>query len=353
MKRPEGFDQPEPELPQRKTGRPARTARSRDAAREASPKKPPAGGTSAERTTSSPATPTPVSPDRSASAPAAASASTARHPHPAVEAKPSRAERSAAREIRRSERIESRRFTRHSRRRRLTWLGAAATIVLLGGVLAVAVFSPVLALRTVDVQGAQTISAAAVRAALNDQVGTPLALLDTAKIDRDLSRFTLIRSYVTEVVPPNTLVVRIVERQAIAVIANGNNFDQVDPAGVVLKTSATRAGLPVIDIGSAKPGGPAFTAAVKVLLAMPSSVASQVATVSATTLDDVSLTLTGNSHTVIWGSSADSEAKALTLASMLKIKQCRALPVLNVTAPLVAACGRGQQATQPTPTATP
>jgi cell division protein FtsQ len=349
MKRPEGFDQPEPELPQRKTGRPARAARSRDAAREASPKKPPARGTSADRATSSPATPTPASPDRSASA----SASASRHPHPAVEAKPSRAERSAAREIRRSERIESRRFTRHSRRRRLTWLGAAATIVLLGGVLAVAVFSPVLALRTVDVQGAQTISAAAVRAALNDQVGTPLALLDTAKIDRDLSRFTLIRSYVTEVVPPNTLVVRIVERQAIAAIANGNNFDQVDPAGVVLKTSATRAGLPVIDIGSAKPGGPAFTAAVKVLLAMPLSVASQVATVSATTLDDVSLTLTGNSHTVIWGSSADSEAKALTLASMLKIKQCRALPVLNVTAPLVAACGRGQQATQPTPTATP
>lgn len=226
-------------------------------------------------------------------------------------------------------------------------------VALLAAVLAVAVFSPILALRTVTVEGATTIKASAIRAALDDQVGTPLALLDTGKIDRDLARFTLIRSYATAVVPPNTLVVRIVERQAIAVIQNGDAFDQVDPAGVVLKTSATRAGLPVIDIGSGKAGGAAFSAAVKVLLAMPRSVARQVQTVSATTLDDVSLTLTGNSHTVIWGSSADSEAKALTLASMLGIKKCRVLPVLNVTAPLVAACGNGQQESTPIPTPTP
>jgi cell division protein FtsQ len=324
MKRPEGFDQPEPEQPQRKAARTVRAERSRDTTRDATAKKPSKRRVSTER----------------AEAPRTS------------QAKPSRAERIAAREAHRLKRVEARRFTRHSRRRRLTWLIVAVIAVLLGAVMAVAVFSPILALRTVDVQGATAIRASDVRAALKDQVGTPLALLDTGKIDRDLSRFTLIRSYVTEVVPPNTLVIRIVERQAIGAMRNGNSFDQVDPAGVVLKTSATRAGLPIIDIGSARPGGAAFTAAVKVLLAMPSSVASQVVTVSATTLDDVSLTLTGNNHTVIWGSSADSEAKALTLASMLRIKKCRALPVLNVTAPLVAACGKGQQTTQPTPTPT-
>jgi cell division protein FtsQ len=212
----------------------------------------------------------------------------------------------------------------------------------LAGLLVTAIFSPVLALREIRVEGATTVKAAEVKSALDDQLGTPLALLDNQEIDRDLSRFVLIRSYVTEIVPPNTLVVRIVERQAIGVLRHGDVYDQVDPAGVVLKQSPTRAGLPIIDIGSAKVGGAAFDAAVKVLLAMPESVSSKVETVSASTLDNVSLTLAGSRHTVLWGSAAQSDQKAATLAEMLHIHQCASLPVLNVTAPLVIACGTAQ-----------
>ena len=322
MKRPEGFDQPEPLPPQPgRQSRPERVAKPARSPKAQKEQKPP-------KVAKSPSEP-------SASQPS------------------SRADRADERTQARAARAQSRRFTRSSRRRRVTWLVAASIVLLLIAVLAVAVFSPILALRTVRVEGTTTIKPSAVRAALDDQVGTPLALLDTARIDRDLSRFTLIRSYVTEIVPPNTLVVRIVERQAIAVVPDGAGFDQVDPAGVVLKTSTTRAGLPVIDIGSGKLGGAAFEAAVKVLLAMPASVASQVQTVSATTLDDVSLTLTGSKHTVLWGSSADSDAKAATLARMLGVKKCRDQPVLNVTAPLVAACGPAGAPSTPTPTDTP
>jgi cell division protein FtsQ len=219
-------------------------------------------------------------------------------------------------------------------------------------VLAVAIFSPILALRTIRVEGATSVKVAAVQSALDDQLGTPLALLNTSRIDRDLSRFTLIRSYVTEIIPPNTLVVRIVERQAIGVVKVGNVYDQVDPAGVVLKKATTPGNLPVIEIGSAKVGGAAFEAAVKVLLAMPTSLSGQIDTISASTLDNVSLTFSGSKHTVIWGSSAQSNEKATVLAAMLKIKQCQSMPVLNVTAPLVVACGRGVPTPKPTPAPT-
>ena len=237
----------------------------------------------------------------------------------------------------------------------MTWLVIGGIFVLLLVVLGVAVFSPILALKTIRIEGASAVKATAVRSALDDQLGTPLALLDTGRIDRDLSRFALIRSYVIEIVPPSTLVVRIVERRAIAVMADGSTFDQVDPAGVVLKTSPTRAGLPIIDIGSAKAGSPAFGAAVKVLLALPSSVAGRVQTVSASTLDNVSLTLTGDNHTVIWGSADDSDQKAATLARLLQVGTCKSKPVINVTAPLNGACGPRQvtPTSTPTPTTTP
>jgi cell division protein FtsQ len=214
-------------------------------------------------------------------------------------------------------------------------------------VLAVAVFSPILALRTIRVEGTSAIPASAVQDALSSQIGTPLALLDDGKIRTELSSLILIRSYVTEVVPPNTLVVRIVERKAIGVLHTGSTFEQVDPAGIVLAKSPTPAGLPVIQIGKSGVNSAGFAAAVKVLLAMPASVLSQVSSISATTLDNVTLTLTQGNQTIIWGSADQSDVKAASLAVLLK--KCVGQQVLNVTAPLALACGPAQVA----PTSTP
>jgi cell division protein FtsQ len=220
-------------------------------------------------------------------------------------------------------------------------------VAVLVGVLLIAVFSPILALRTIDVEGAGTIPLSTVRGAVSGQLGTPLALLNDGEIRARLSKITLIRSYVTEVVPPNTLVVRIVERQAIGVLQDGDGYDQVDPAGVVLRQSSTPDDLPVIDIGGAGVGSAGFAAAVKVLLAMPASVFGEVKSISAKTLDNVSLTLDQGDHTVIWGSSSQSDLKAQALKTLLTT--CKSQPVLNVTAPLALACGPNQ----PTPTSTP
>jgi cell division protein FtsQ len=223
----------------------------------------------------------------------------------------------------------------------------------LAAVLAIAVFSPILALRTIRVEGTSAIPSSSVQSALQPDLGTPLALLDDGKIRSELSSIILIRSYVTEVVPPNTLVVRIIERKAIGALRKGKVYEQVDPAGVVLATSSTAAGLPVIQIGNKDVDSPGFAAAVKVLLAMPSSILGQVASISATTLDNVSLTLNQGSHIIVWGSSAQSDLKATALAILLKSPNCASQTVLNVTAPLALACGPVQPTPTPTPTSTP
>lgn len=262
-----------------------------------------------------------------------------------------RVQRAPVRAEQRAKRAQVRRFTRGSRRRRAAWFSVLGIVLVMVAVLLVAVFSPILALRTVQVDGVSAIPASTIQNALSGQLGTPLALLDDQTIRAKLGHIILIRSYTTEIVPPNTLVVRIVEREAIAVIPDGNKYDQVDPAGVVLRKSATTAGLPLVDIGASGVDSAGFAAAVKVLLAMPSSVLTQVKSISATTLDNVSLTLNQGNHTILWGSSAQSDLKAKALTTLLRT--CASQQVLNVTAPLALACGPAQKVSTPNPTGTP
>ncbi|WP_414172327.1 hypothetical protein [Clavibacter tessellarius] len=66
-----------------------------------------------------------------------------------------------------------RRFTQRTRRRRAGLLGALGAFLVLAIVVGIAVYSPLLALRTVEVEGADRVSPDSIQAALADQVGTP------------------------------------------------------------------------------------------------------------------------------------------------------------------------------------
>lgn len=239
----------------------------------------------------------------------------------------------AARQRRKYERGEVRRFTRRSRRRKVTWIVSIAVVLVIGGFVGGAVYSPVLALKTVRVEGASRVSVSSVQNAVKDQMGTPLALIDFDKITRSLAKIPLIRSFVTETVPPNTLVIKIAERAPIGSLATSSGFSVVDPAGVVIETSPQRAkGLPLIELGSASRHSQAFTSAVGVLLALPADLLGQVDTVTAQTADDVTLTLTGG-KSVVWGSAEQSDLKARVLAAMVKAAPSAGAVKYDVSAP--------------------
>ncbi|MBG6107873.1 FtsQ-type POTRA domain-containing protein [Frigoribacterium sp. CG_9.8] len=217
------------------------------------------------------------------------------------------------------ERGEARRFTRRSRRRRITWLVSGVSFLLVIGFVTGAVYSPLLSLTTIRIEGASRVSSSSVRAAVGDQIGRPLALVDFDSITRALGRFPLIRSFVTETVPPDTLIIRIAERVPIATLATTRGFSVVDPAGIVIDSAAERQpGFPLIELGSATVGSPAFTAAVGVVLALPPDLLKKVDTVSAQTADDVTLMLTGG-QSVIWGSPEQSALKAKVLAAVITV----------------------------------
>ncbi|MEP6480759.1 MAG: FtsQ-type POTRA domain-containing protein [Rhodoglobus sp.] len=329
MKRPEGFDSPGGQQPTPPGRRPVLPRQQKPQANKPKADKPHADKPQRSRPASPPRTeaiqPTPGHQPAPARVPS-------RGPRPDAAARADL--RRSAREHRKFEKAEVRRFTRRARNRRLSAAIAAGVVVTLVGLVFVAVYSPILALRTITIDGTSRLDAAALKSAVGDQLGTPLALIDFGRITKQLSAFPLIRSYVTETVPPDTLIIHIVERQPVGQLKVGTAYKLVDPAGITVQDAAEAVpGVPVIDLGTADPSSPAFASVVEVLLSLPPTLLAQVSSITAKTQDDVSLVLTGVGQSVRWGSSDDSAKKSVLLAALIAQTDPSSTGEFDVSAP--------------------
>lgn len=242
----------------------------------------------------------------------------------------------AARARRKALRAEIRRFTQRSRRRRIIWLSTVGAVVLLIGGTVVAAYSPLFAVEKITVVGAATLDAAAVEAALAEQVGTPLALVDSSEVKAALLAFPLIETYSLEARPPHDLTVRIVERTPIGVIRSEAGYTLVDAAGVALSTTSDQpAGQPLLDIDGGADSA-AFESAGLVVRSVPADLRASLTGVTATTADDVTLTLS-TGLTVVWGSVEDSPLKSTVLTQTLI--QSPNAATIDVTSPHAVVVG--------------
>jgi len=342
MRRPEGFDGPPPRSPQSsppgRPGQPRRPSQREEPKQESRPGRPAAKQPRAARAERTPARPSRRQEHKAVGRPARQDESTARLRRERKEAR--REERAAAKQRRRFEREEVKRFTRRTRRRRIAWLSAAGVVAVVAGVVAVAVFSPLLALRTIEVEGTSATTADSIREAVSDQLGTPIALVDQDRIREELSRFPIIRSFVTEVVPPHSLVIRVVEREPIGVLERGDAFDVVDAAGVVLRSAGTRPeDMPAIRLPGVGVDSSAFRSVARVLMALPQALHDQVDTITASTSEDVTLILSDGTR-VLWGGSGNSQLKAEVLDALIAQK-LKDVVQYDVSAPDSAVVTRG------------
>lgn len=242
--------------------------------------------------------------------------------------------RRAERLRRRYEKAEVKRFTRRQRRRRIGWAAVFGVLGTIAALIAAAIFSPILALREIRVVGTARLDPAVVAEAVSGQLGTPLALLDEGRLRDELGAFATIRSYATELEPPGTLVIHLVERTPLGLVATAEGFDVVDAAGVVLESSESRpSGLPVLQLDDDGTSGRAFVAIAEVLVALPPDVLAQVDSITARTRDDVTLSLAGSAQRVVWGSAHDSPRKAAVLAALLAMFGGSGAGVYDVSAP--------------------
>lgn len=226
--------------------------------------------------------------------------------------------REARKQRKRVERAEVRRFTAQSRRRRRTWLAVVGGILGLAALACLLAYTPILSVRTIQVEGAERVDSADIVADLAGELGTPFPLVDERAIKAALVGYPLIESYAVEARPPSTLVIRLVERTPVGALETGDGFLVVDAAGVVVESSGSRpAQYPLIAVdGGMEADG--FTPAAAVLRALPDDLFVRVDTVTATTTDDVRLTLRDSEATIVWGSAEESALKAYTLAALMK-----------------------------------
>lgn len=208
------------------------------------------------------------------------------------------------------------------RRRRWRTVIAIGCAVLATAVLWAVWFSSLFAIRGVEVVGAAGPPAQRVESIAGVPLGLPLAQLDSAAVAAKVMELGWVESVEVRRGWPNTVVLAVVPRTPVARVADSGKV--ADASGFAYEP-AIPVSAPLVPIDAE---GPALVAAVAVVNGLPSDLRERVASVSASTRDDVELTLQSGS-VVRWGSAERGEFKAEVLQALLP----RRARMYDVTAP--------------------
>ncbi|KAD3633267.1 FtsQ-type POTRA domain-containing protein [Arthrobacter yangruifuii] len=207
------------------------------------------------------------------------------------------------------------------RRRRLAWITAGSALVATGLFFALLYFSPMLALKTVVVEGTSLLPQEQAAAALEPLKGQTLPTISDADVEQLLKDRPEIDTIKVAAQPPSTLVVTVTERVPVAVLQEGGGHVLIDEEGRRLAAVPDRAAaqLPLIAGGGEAVNAKVFPSITAVLATLPPEVLGRLENASAQTVDSIELKL-NSGQTVFWGSADANEAKARVLEALLKMK---------------------------------
>lgn len=208
-------------------------------------------------------------------------------------------------------------WTSQERRRRQVRLVAISALVIVAGVAVWLVwFSSVFAVKQVTVVGlspeGEVVGVGQVQSAAAIAQASPLMQVDTAAARDRVGALPWVESVEVYRSWPNTIVVDVVERTAVAVLEEGDARRGVDATGTVFDPPG---GLwladPVIRGEQA-----ALAEAVEVISSLPAEIEERVRVVQAVSPDDIRLQL-GNDAIVRWGNADEAAFKAEVLLALL------------------------------------
>jgi cell division protein FtsQ len=230
-----------------------------------------------------------------------------------------------------------RRFAKRARRRRLRaaapWLIGLGVLLLVGLGLGLVYFTGVLAVSRVLVSGAVVSTPDEIRAAAAVSSGTPLATVNLGRVERGvLQRVPAVRQARVSRVWPDTLIIRVVERTAVAVVpVPAGGFVGVDDSGTAfLPLDSRPPDLPLLRLDSPGPHDATTRAALTVLDALPPALRTPLAQLVAEAPTRIRLELT-DGRTVVWGDATENEEKVNVGLSLLNGPG----KVIDVSAPRV------------------
>jgi cell division protein FtsQ len=211
-------------------------------------------------------------------------------------------------------------------RRLRPFLYAALVLGLVGAAVWLVLFSSVLTVREVSVQGNQTLTAVRVRAVAKVPLGRQLARVDLGAIHARVETIPAVKSVSVSRQWPHTVAISITERTPVAVVDRGGGLQAVDEDGVLFGRYPRRPDdLPLLqtapDVKSE-----ALAEAAHVVTSLRSDIKTQVDRVDVQSVDQIRLLLT-DGRTVLWGSAEDSSEKAAVLAVLLHQEHAREIDV--------------------------
>ncbi|MDO4254837.1 MAG: cell division protein FtsQ/DivIB [Kocuria sp.] len=196
-------------------------------------------------------------------------------------------------------------------------------------------YSPLLAVRSIEVNGAHLTDSQEVRGHLESFHGVPMTTISERDVMDRLGDLPQVRSVQVMTMPDNRLVVDLTERVPVAVVRDGDQWAVVDQEATVLQVVDDRgqAHVPLIEGGREALSSEQFKVVSGVLSTLPSSLLEQVDSAKAVSSSTVELQLHGG-ITVRWGDSTQGALKADVLAQLVESReQTGAVNVYDVSSP--------------------
>ncbi|MBK0330513.1 FtsQ-type POTRA domain-containing protein [Brachybacterium sp. MASK1Z-5] len=208
------------------------------------------------------------------------------------------------------------------RRRRAIILGTAGTLLALIVLLVVAITIPPLRVHEVTVSGAGYVDASAITDAAAPQEDHSMLLVRSGAVEKEVEKVPGVKTAQVSKKWPSTLSVEVTERTPLATLKDSDGSTHIlDADGVELPEAAGKdKELVPLTIGGKGGDTDAISGSMlSVLAALPDSMRSTVTGITASSTNDVTLTVKSDSgtKTIVWGNAQDSELKAKVATTLL------------------------------------
>ncbi len=214
-----------------------------------------------------------------------------------------------------------RRFARRQWARRwLAWRRVLAVLLVgavVGGSVWLVLFSPVLAVSKVTIDGHEVLDPGEVRRTAAVPGGDPLATVDLGAVTARVETLAPVKSVDVSRDWPDGVRILLRERDAVAVVESGGRVRGVDAEGVVFRDFPPAPDdLPVVRMDP-ETEADALAEAASVISVLPAGLGARVDFVEVETIDTISLQLR-DGRTIFWGSAEGSTSKAKVLEVLLQ-----------------------------------
>lgn len=225
------------------------------------------------------------------------------------------------------ERFAARAADLRRRRRRRIAIGTLSLVVVLALVWVV-MFSSMLAVRRVAVDGETTLKESQIRRAADVRIGQPLARIDTGAIEARVGAMERIQEVTVSRSWLHTVKVTVIERTPVAWISVGGVIRGLDRYGIDFRTyGKAPKRLLEVEVTATEPRQrqqtlEAVASVIQVIEDEDPALRKQIQSISAATKDSIELDLT-KGRTVVWGSRGDSKHKLVVLDPLLSLDAAR------------------------------